>query len=255
MWDRVARVKFCPHCGVATENATSDVTQVRRERQRGQWERTAGLPTVEQVTAPVVTTAAGAPGAPVDSGPPQVAIPRPQAADGFVPPPPAQTPRVTGGRRRLLIAAAVGARAASDRGQRRGREHHARAAEATINTVVSKRTVACGVGDANARTPLAARRVTSGPLLRRQPQERSGHQHLPKPGEHGDDRDHLSRPPERDRPDSNASTAAKQHFFTLYKQLRSQVGQPPSTLGGAVGGLACAADALANALTHSEANG
>ena len=55
--------------------------------------------------------------------------------------------------------------------------------------------------------------------------------------------------------DSNASTAAKQHFFTLYKQLRSQVGQPPSTLGGAVGGLACAADALANALTHSEANG
>jgi hypothetical protein len=104
--------KFCPQCGVVTENAMTE--QHAPGNGGGHAAATAVPATLEEVMASMAAQRAGAAGATIDrqKPPPPVVSPRPVVASaGFAPPPttePGQKSAAPGGRRPLLIAAVGG---------------------------------------------------------------------------------------------------------------------------------------------------
>jgi hypothetical protein len=103
--------KFCPQCGVVTENA---ITEHYTPGNGGAVHvaATAVPPTLEQVMASMATERAGAVGATMDRQEPPVVSPRPVVATGAFAPlsttEPGQKSAAAGGRRPLLIAAIGG---------------------------------------------------------------------------------------------------------------------------------------------------
>ena len=107
--------KFCPECGVVTENS---ITEQHAPGNGGGHAATAVPPTLEEILASMATARARGAGAKIDrqEPPPPVVSPRPVVASGGFAPPattePGHRSAAAGGRRPLLIAAVVGVVAA-----------------------------------------------------------------------------------------------------------------------------------------------